>query len=61
VPKEIIDEMNLAAMDGVETEEEIGFAISLEIMKSIYAKHPKIHLMTHNRFALCAKMIDELQ
>jgi len=60
VPKEIIDEMNLAAMDGDEKEEEVGFNISLKIMKSIYAKHPKIHLMTHNRFALCSKMVDRL-
>ncbi len=60
VPKSIIDEMNLAAMDGIEKEREIGFAISKRIFDEIIALHPKLHLMTHNRFDLCAKLIETL-
>ena len=60
VPKEIIDEMNLATMDGVEKEAEVGFEISKNILKDIVAINPKVHLMTHNRFDLCSKLIDSL-
>jgi len=59
VPKEFIDEMNLAAMDGEAKEEEVGFALSKRIYDEIMALHPKVHLMTHNRFALCARLIRE--
>ena len=58
VPKKIIDEMNLAAMDGKEREEEIGLEISKETFQSIASLHPKLHLMTHNRFELCKKILD---
>ncbi len=60
VPKEIIDEMNLAAMDGEAKEAEVGFEISKNILKDIVAINPKVHLMTHNRFDLCSKLIDSL-
>ncbi len=59
VPKEIIDEMNLAAMDGPEKEREIGFTLSKRIFDEILALHPKVHLMTHNRFELCAQLIGD--
>lgn len=57
VPKEIIDEMNLAAMDGEEKEQEVGFNISKELFDDILKLHPKMHLMTHNRFDLCSELI----
>jgi len=57
VPKEIIDEMNLAAMDGETKEQEIGFALSKRIFDEIMDVHGKVHLMTHNRFDLCSKLI----
>jgi 5,10-methylenetetrahydrofolate reductase len=57
VPKQIIDEMNLAAMDGVEKEQEIGFNISKSLFDEILKIHPKVHLMTHNRFDLCSELI----
>ncbi len=60
VPKEIIDEMNLAAMDSEAKEAEVGFEISKNILKDIVAINPKVHLMTHNRFDLCSKLIDSL-
>ena len=61
VPKSIIDEMNLAAMDGAEKENQVGFAISNQIFNDIIKLHGKAHLMTHNRFVLCSKLIDNLE
>jgi len=60
VPKDIIDEMNLSAMDGKEKEEEVGFAISQRVLKEITILHNKVHLMTHNRFDLCNKLVDSI-
>ena len=57
VPKAIIDEMNLAAMDGVEKEKEVGFNLSKNIFDQVMKEHGKVHLMTHNRFDLCAELI----
>lgn len=57
VPKAIIDEMNLAAMDGEEKEQEIGFALSKTLFDDVMKFHGKVHLMTHNRFDLCSDLI----
>ena len=59
VPKQIIDEMNLAAMDGATKEQEVGFNISKTLFDDILKLHPKIHLMTHNRFDLCSDLIGD--
>jgi 5,10-methylenetetrahydrofolate reductase len=59
VPKNIIDEMNLASMDGAEKEQEVGFALSKKLFDDILSLHPKVHLMTHNRFDLCSKLIGD--
>jgi 5,10-methylenetetrahydrofolate reductase len=59
VPKDIIDEMNLAAMDGTEKEQEVGFNISKTLFDEIIEHHPKVHLMTHNRFDLCDALIGD--
>jgi 5,10-methylenetetrahydrofolate reductase len=61
VPKNIIDEMNLAAMDGKEKEQSVGYEISKNILKEITSLHPKVHLMTHNRFDLCNQLIDDIK
>jgi 5,10-methylenetetrahydrofolate reductase len=57
VPKSIIDEMNLAAMDGPKKEREVGFALSKRIFDDMMTLHGKVHLMTHNRFDLCSELI----
>jgi len=59
VPKRIIEEMDLAAMDGAEKEQEVGFNISKVIFDDILKLHPKMHLMTHNRFDLCSELIGD--
>jgi 5,10-methylenetetrahydrofolate reductase len=57
VPKDIIDEMNLAAMDGEDKQQEVGFALSKRIFDDVMKEHGKVHLMTHNRFDLCSELI----
>ncbi len=57
VPKDIIDEMNLAVMDGEAKEQEVGFLLSKRIFDEIIELHGKVHLMTHNRFDLCSDLI----
>ena len=52
--------MNLAAMDSKKKEEEIGYEIFKNIFKDIMKLHSKAHLMTHNRFDLCSRLIDDL-
>ena len=59
VPKAIIDEMNLAAMDGESKEQEVGFALSKHIFDDMMRLHGKVHLMTHNRFDLCSELIGD--
>jgi len=59
VPKNIIEEMDLAAMDGPEKEKEVGFNLSKGIFDDLLKLHPKMHLMTHNRFDLCVQLIDD--
>ncbi len=61
VPKKIIDEMNLAAMDGENKEFEVGFELSKNILNDIIKINPKVHLMTHNRFDLCYQLIEGLE
>ena len=60
VPKEIIDEMNLAAMDGEAKEQEVGFALSKRIFDEMMEVHGKVHLMTHNRFDLRSNLIGDI-
>ena len=57
VPKQIIEEMDLAAMDGADKEQEVGFNLSKKIFDDVIKLHPKVHLMTHNRFDLCSALI----
>ena len=59
VPKRIIEEMDLAAMDGADKEQEVGFNLSKNIFDDILKLHPKVHLMTHNRFDLCLELIGD--
>ena len=57
VPKDIIDDMALASISGLEEEAKVGLEISKNLFKSIRKIHPKIHLMTHNNFNLCKQLI----
>ncbi len=52
VPRSWIDELYKAHKDGEKKEFEVGFALSRELFAQIEALHPKIHIMTANRFDL---------
>ncbi|SMC10023.1 methylenetetrahydrofolate reductase [Nitratiruptor tergarcus] len=52
VPRSWIDELYKAHKDGEEKEYEVGFALSKELFTNIMALHPKVHIMTANRFDL---------
>ncbi len=52
VPRSWIDELYKAHKDGEEKEYEVGFNLSKELFEELMAIHPKIHIMTANRFEL---------
>ncbi|WP_353662143.1 methylenetetrahydrofolate reductase [Hydrogenimonas sp. SS33] len=60
VPKAWIDALYEAQKKGEKEEEKVGFALSRDVLGDILALHPKIHLMTANRFELAAKMLEEV-
>ncbi len=58
VPKTWIDTLYEAHKKGEKKEEREGLALSREIFESVLATHPKIHLMTANRFSLAKALLD---
>lgn len=60
VPKPLIDAFYEANRKGEAYEQEQGFDLSLELIQNIMALHPKIHLMTANRFELAARLLKVL-
>ncbi len=52
VPRKWVDELYKAHKDGEQKEYEVGFALSKELFDELLAIHPKIHIMTANRFEL---------
>ncbi len=57
VPKEWIDTLYEAHKKGEKEEEKRGLALSREIFESVKEIHPKIHLMTANRFSLAKTLL----
>ena len=55
VPKEILDEMDLAFING--TEYETGLKLSKKIYNEILEKHENIHIMSNNNFELINQII----
>ncbi len=52
VPSNWIDELYKAHKDGEKKEYEVGFALSKELFEELLKFHPKIHIMTANRFEI---------
>ncbi len=52
VPRVWIDELYKAHKEGEKKEYEVGFALSKELFTELKDLHPKIHIMTANRFEL---------
>ncbi len=58
VPRFWIDELYKARKDGERKEYEVGLALSKELFDSLKKLHPKIHIMTANRFELAHAILD---
>ncbi len=58
VPRFWIDELYKAHKDGERKEFEVGFELSKELFGKIKELHPKIHIMTANRFELADAILD---
>ena len=55
VPQIWLDNLKTASLKNEDEEEQIGFEMSLKLFKDLYKLHPKIHIMTANRFDLAKK------
>ncbi len=58
VPKSWIDRLYEAHKKSEKEEHKHGLALSREIFESVKTIHPKIHLMTANRFTLAKKLLE---
>ncbi|WP_300366607.1 methylenetetrahydrofolate reductase [Hydrogenimonas sp.] len=57
VPKKWVNALYEAHKKGEKEEEKVGLALSQELYESIMEIHPKIHIMTANRFSLAKKLL----
>ncbi len=57
VPRVWIDELYKAKKEGEKKEYEVGFALSKELFNELLALHPKIHIMTANRFGVANEIL----
>ncbi|BDY13599.1 methylenetetrahydrofolate reductase [Hydrogenimonas cancrithermarum] len=57
VPKNWIDTLYDAHAKGEKEEEKRGLALSRELFEAIKSIHPKIHMMTANRFSLAKELL----
>lgn len=58
VPQIWLDNLKTASLKNEDEEEQIGFEMSLKLFKDLYKLHPKIHIMTANRFDLAKKILE---
>ena len=59
VPKLWIDALYDAQKKGEKEEERVGLGLSRNIYEEVMDLHPKVHLMTANRFTLAQKLLGE--
>jgi 5,10-methylenetetrahydrofolate reductase len=57
VPKSWLDALYEAHGKGEKEEEKVGLALSREVYEKVMALHPKVHVMTANRFSLAKKLL----
>jgi len=58
VPSAWIDALGLASKISKEEEYKVGLKLSMDLYNEIKAFHPKIHLMTANKFDIAAEILD---
>jgi len=57
VPNYWIEKLRIAAQQGEDEEYKVGFELSKKLFEDVKAMHPKIHLMTANRFELANEIL----
>ena len=58
VPQDWIDKLAAASKIGVEEEYKVGMELSSNVLNAIQKIHPKIHLMTANKFDVANELIN---
>lgn len=58
VPQDWIDKLAAASKISIEEEYKVGMELSSNVLKSIQKIHPKIHLMTANKFDVANELIN---
>ena len=58
VPQMWIDKLTIASKISIEEERKIGMKLSDDLLKSIQNFHPKVHLMTANKFDIADELLD---
>ena len=58
VPQDWIDKLTIASKIGKEEERKVGMKLSSDLLKDIQSFHPKVHLMTANKFDLANELLD---
>jgi 5,10-methylenetetrahydrofolate reductase len=56
VPKSWLDSLRIASKDGEEEEMRVGLEMSRELFDDLLDFHPKIHMMTANKFEIAKEM-----
>lgn len=58
VPQTWIDELTTASKIGEDEEYKVGMRLSGDLLKTIQDFHPKVHLMTANKFDIASELLD---
>ncbi|RLA79607.1 MAG: methylenetetrahydrofolate reductase [Epsilonproteobacteria bacterium] len=58
VPQDWIDKLTIASKISKDEERKVGMKLSSDLLKSIQEIHPKVHLMTANKFDLASELLD---
>ena len=58
VPQNWIDQLTIASKISEEEERNIGMKLSANLLKSIQEFHPKVHLMTANKFDIANELLN---
>jgi len=57
VPQNWIDKLTIASKIGEDEERKVGMKLSSDLLKSIQSFHPKVHLMTANKFDIADELL----
>ena len=58
VPQDWIDKLTIASKISEDEERKVGIKLSSNLLKSIQLFHPKVHLMTANKFDIADELLD---